>query len=106
MPTVEPYGQQKEDKLSEVCIVVIYFESESGIGNQGHVVSTESAAAEGGWRRTGEVHVAQDEIPKNVGCLPEDAERDHDASGGEEEEVKGAPEGHQQHGHHYCRVLP
>jgi len=57
-------------------------------------------------QRTGEVHFAQDEISKDVGCLPEDTKRDHDASGGEEKEVEGAPEGHQHHGHHSCRLLP
>jgi hypothetical protein len=52
-----------------------------------------------------EVHLGHDEIPKDVRCLPEDAKRDHDASGGKEKEVEGAPEGHQHHGHHSCRLL-
>ena len=74
------------------------------VTKEGHAVNSQPRVR--AWRRTGEIHLGQDKIPKDVGCLPEDAECDHDASGGKEAEVEGAPEGHQHHGHHCCRLLP
>jgi hypothetical protein len=56
------------------------------------------------YRAAGEVHFSQNEIPKDVGCLPEDAKRDCDASGCKEKEVEGTPDGHQHNGHHDCRL--
>ena len=74
-------------------------------GNQGQSCSQQANCRSRGRQHTSEVHFGHDEIPKDVRCLPEDTKRDHDASGGKEKKVEGAPEGHQHHGHHSCKLL-